>query len=46
LKADAKDEKAALDVAVKSFKGNFKQALDAVRAVPPLSSLAPASITT
>ena len=41
LKADAKDEKAALDAAVKSLKGNFKQALDAVRAVPPLSSLAP-----
>ena len=41
LKADAKDEKAALDTAVKSFKGNFKQALDSVRAVAPLSSLPP-----
>jgi poly(3-hydroxybutyrate) depolymerase len=41
LKADGKDEKAALDAAVKSFKGNLKQALDAVRAVKPLSSLEP-----
>jgi len=41
LKADGKEERAALDTALKSFKGNLKQALDAVRAVKPLSSLAP-----
>jgi poly(3-hydroxybutyrate) depolymerase len=41
LKADEKSEKAALDAAVKSFKGNFKQAFDAVRAARPLSSLGP-----
>lgn len=39
LKAGQKEEKAALDAAVKAFKGNLRQALDAVRAVGPLSSL-------
>jgi predicted esterase len=39
LKADEKTEKAALDSAVKSFKGNLKHALDAVRSAGPLSSL-------
>lgn len=39
LKAGPKEEKAALDAAIKSFKGNLKSALDAIRAVRPLSPL-------
>jgi hypothetical protein len=39
LKAAEKEEKAALDAAVKAFKGNLKPALEAVRAAGPLSSL-------
>lgn len=37
LKAAEKEERPALAAAVKVFKGNFRQALDAVRAVGPLS---------
>jgi predicted peptidase len=39
LKAGEKEEKAALAAAVKSFRGSLKQALEAVRAVQPLSVL-------
>lgn len=39
LRAGEKEEKAALAAAVKSFKGNLKPALDAVRAVGPLSPI-------